>query len=65
MDWSEGDNWSLQLELVPGAYDFKCIVARTDGSIAAWEPGTNRHIDVPPPPPPPLTHRPLLPTLTQ
>ncbi len=52
MEWSEGDNWALQLDLAPGAYDFKCIVARPDGSIAAWEPGSNRHIDVSPHPGP-------------
>ena len=46
MDWSEGDNWTLQLDLAPGAYDFKCVVARPDGTIAAWEPGTDRHIEV-------------------
>ncbi|KAK9835486.1 hypothetical protein WJX74_001225 [Apatococcus lobatus] len=46
MEWSEGDNWTLQLDLAPGAYDFKCVVARPDGSIAAWEPGSDRHIEL-------------------
>lgn len=46
MEWSEGDNWSLQVELFPGLTDFKCAVVRQDGSVAAWEPGANRTVEV-------------------
>ena len=46
MEWSDGDNWSLQVELSPGMTDFKCAVVRQDGSVAAWEPGANRTVEV-------------------
>ena len=46
MDWAEGDNWSVSLEIPPGEFDFKCVVMRADGSVAAWEPGSNRTLEV-------------------
>ena len=46
MEWAEGDNWSLEVELFPGLTDFKCAVVRRDGSVAAWEPGANRTVEV-------------------
>ena len=46
MEWSDGDNWSLQVELSPGMRHFKCAVVRQDGSVAAWEPGANRTVEV-------------------
>ena len=46
MEWSEGDNWSLEVDLFPGITDFKCAVVRQDGSVACWEPGANRTVEV-------------------
>ena len=46
MEWSDGDDWSLQVDLSPGLTDFKCAVVRQDGSVAAWEPGANRTVEV-------------------
>lgn len=46
MEWSDGDEWTLQVELFPGLTDFKCAVIRPDGSVAAWEPGANRTVEV-------------------
>lgn len=45
MEWSEGDNWYLEVDLFPGVTDFKCAVVRQDGSVAAWEPGANRTVE--------------------
>ena len=45
MEWSEGDNWHLEVDLFPGVTDFKCAVVRQDGSVAAWEPGANRTVE--------------------
>lgn len=47
MEWSEGDNWYLEVDLFPGVTDFKCAVVRQDGSVASWEPGANRTVEVP------------------
>lgn len=46
MEWSEGDNWFLEVDLFPGITDFKCAVVRQDGSVACWEPGANRTVEV-------------------
>ena len=46
MEWSEGDNWCLEVDLFPGITDFKCAVVRQDGSVACWEPGANRTVEV-------------------
>ena len=46
MTWSEGNEWQVDLQVPPGVYDFKCVVTREDGSIAAWEPGENRSFKV-------------------
>ena len=46
MEWTDGDEWSLTVPLPPGVTDFKCVVVRADGSIAEWEPGANRNIEV-------------------
>ncbi len=46
MEWTDGDEWSLTVPLPPGVTDFKCVVVRDDGSIAEWEPGANRNIEV-------------------
>lgn len=45
MEWSEGDNWYLEVDLFPGVTDFKCAVVRQDGSVASWEPGANRTVE--------------------
>lgn len=47
MQWSAGDNWSLEVDLSPGVTDFKCAVVRLDGSVVCWEPGANRTVEVP------------------
>ena len=46
MEWSEGDNWSLEVDLSPGVTDFKCAVVRQNGSVVCWEPGANRTVEV-------------------
>ena len=46
MEWSSGDKWSVEVGLEPGQYDFKAVVMRQDGSIAEWEGGDNRTIEV-------------------
>lgn len=46
LEWGKGDVWSLDLELPPGDYEFKCVKVRVDGSYL-WEPGDNREIEVP------------------
>ena len=46
MGWSQGDEWALAVPLPSGLTDFKCVVVREDGSIAEWEPGANRTIEV-------------------
>ena len=48
MEWAEGDEWTVELLVPPGIYDFKCVVTRSDGSIAEWEPGENRSFRVTP-----------------
>jgi Starch binding domain len=46
LEWSEGDNWAITVGLPPGSFDFKFVVARADGSVAEWEPGSNRSVEV-------------------
>jgi hypothetical protein len=46
MEWSDGDKWSVEVGMVPGEYDFKAVVIRQDGSIAEWEGGENRSLQV-------------------
>ena len=46
MTWEDGDKWTVEVQVPPGAYDFKCVVVRQDGSIAEWEPGENRLLEV-------------------
>lgn len=46
MTWEDGDKWTVEVQVAPGAYDFKCVVVRQDGSIAEWEPGENRCLEV-------------------
>lgn len=46
MTWEDGDRWTVEVQVPPGAYDFKCVVVRQDGSIAEWEPGENRCLEV-------------------
>lgn len=46
MAWSDGDRWTLHLDLAPGTqHAFKCVVSRADGSFH-WEEGGNRHLNV-------------------
>lgn len=46
MAWSEGDRWTLHMDLAPcTSHAFKCVVARVDGSFA-WEEGGNRRLYV-------------------
>ena len=46
LTWAEGDEWSAEVELGPGSHEFKLVVVRSDGSIAEWEPGSNRSVEV-------------------
>lgn len=46
MTWCEGDRWTSEVNLSPGSYDFKLVIARQDGSVAAWEPDENRSVTV-------------------
>eukprot|EP00198_Chlamydomonas_reinhardtii_P008181 XP_001697518.1 predicted protein [Chlamydomonas reinhardtii] len=46
LQWNEGHVWSVDLDLEPGSYEFKCITAAGD-HIAAWENGVNRIVQVP------------------
>lgn len=47
LQWNEGNIWTQKVDLNPGAYEFKCVVAGSDGATK-WEPGSNRSIEVPP-----------------
>ncbi|KAG2440270.1 hypothetical protein HXX76_004382 [Chlamydomonas incerta] len=44
--WNEGHVWSVDLDLEPGSYEFKCVIAAGD-HITAWEDGINRIVQVP------------------
>ena len=46
MTWGEEDRWTSEVALAPGTYDFKLVIVREDGSVAAWEPGENRSVMV-------------------
>ena len=46
MTWGEDDKWTSELTLSPGSYEFKLVILREDGSVAAWEPGENRTVTV-------------------
>jgi hypothetical protein len=46
MEWGEGDQWTLTLDLPPGTHHFKLAVTR-GGQPADWEGGANRSLEVP------------------
>ena len=46
MTWSDGDQWTLALELPPGHHEFKMVAAATATSYTDWEGGPNRALDV-------------------
>ncbi len=46
MTWGEEDRWTSEVALAPGTHDFKLVIVREDGSVAAWEPGENRCVTV-------------------
>jgi len=46
MEWSTDNHWSVEVEMEPGEYDFKAVVTREDGSVAEWEGGENRTVQV-------------------
>ncbi|CAL8471460.1 g11002 [Coccomyxa elongata] len=46
LTWSDGNKWSVDLQLPPGSYEFKLVVVREDGTPAEWEAGPNREIMV-------------------
>ena len=48
MEWGEEDTWTSEVTLPPGTHDFKLVIVREDGSVAAWEPGENRSFTVRP-----------------
>ena len=47
MTWGEEDRWTSEVALAPGTYDFKLVIVREDGSVAAWEPGDAVHQEIP------------------
>lgn len=46
MVWSEGDRWTLRIDLPPGNYEFKLVV--DGGPAPVWEDGDNRMLEVHP-----------------
>ncbi len=47
MEWAEGNQWSLSVELGPGVYDFKLVTAVAEtGEAVEWEAGDNRQLKV-------------------
>ena len=50
MRWGEGDNWSLDLDMPGGSYDFKFVVQSdiTAAEASEWEAGANRFLFVSP-----------------
>lgn len=46
MKWSEGDRWTLTMDLPPGKHEFKVAVAQGD-SLVHYEDGPNRTLQVP------------------
>lgn len=48
MEWSEGDQWLLTLELPAGAHEFKVVAAAPakHGGSVEWESGPNRTLQV-------------------
>lgn len=50
MEWGEGDQWLLTLDLPPGAAQFKLVAAPAKagrGGAEEWEAGPNRDLQVP------------------
>jgi hypothetical protein len=50
MNWGDGDNWTLEVDIPGGSYDFKFVVQR-EGAFADdsdWEAGANRSLFVSP-----------------
>ncbi|GAB4816984.1 hypothetical protein N2152v2_004030 [Parachlorella kessleri] len=45
MEWSDGDNWALTVELPAGRHEFKIVVS--GGTAYDWESGGNRIVEVP------------------
>lgn len=48
MAWGDGDNWTLEADMLGGCYDFKFVVVR-EGATAddsEWEAGANRSLFV-------------------
>jgi hypothetical protein len=48
MTWGDGDNWTLEVDIPGGSYDFKFVVQREGGSRddSDWEAGANRSLFV-------------------
>ncbi len=44
MEWSDGDNWALTVELPAGRHEFKIVVS--GGAAYDWESGGNRIVEV-------------------
>ncbi len=45
MEWAEGNQWSLSVELDPGVYDFKLVTAVAEtGEAVEWKAGDNRQL---------------------
>lgn len=44
MRWSEGDVWTVDLEVAPGPHvelEYKYVIRQPDGSVCHWKPGEN------------------------
>lgn len=46
LQWCEGHEWTANIALPPGTYEFKCIVVNNEGQVQEWEGGHNRSLEV-------------------
>ena len=44
--WSEGDLWTLELELPAGKHEYKLVIHEPAEDVAWWELGKNRELSV-------------------
>eukprot|EP00192_Tetraselmis_astigmatica_P019927 CAMPEP_0117673166 /NCGR_PEP_ID=MMETSP0804-20121206/14323_1 /TAXON_ID=1074897 /ORGANISM="Tetraselmis astigmatica, Strain CCMP880" /LENGTH=211 /DNA_ID=CAMNT_0005481877 /DNA_START=61 /DNA_END=696 /DNA_ORIENTATION=- len=47
LSWTEGDVWTLDCDVPPGPVEYKYVIKTVDGALLGWQPGSNRHIEVP------------------
>jgi len=46
LTWTEGDVWTGECELAPGAVEYKYVIKTVDGTLVGWQPGNNKVIKV-------------------